>query len=123
MMCGKRILVVEEREDIQKVLKLGLEMESGWQVIAISEQKEIVNLVKDLKLDAIILDTVTDNYLKAIEQLKTNPLTRNIPIVAIAPSDRTAEKLYLERLGVAVAIPEMFDPSQLVATIAQKFNW
>lgn len=122
-MCGRNILIVEKRKDIQRVLKLGLEMESPWQIFAASSEREVFNLVEVINFDAVILDTIRDDRLTIIEQLKSNCLTRKIPIVAIAETDRTGEQCYLQKLGVAVVIPEMFDPICLADRIAKTLNW
>lgn len=122
-MGGRSILILEERADLKSVLKLSLEMGSPWQVIEASSEREVFELVEVVKIDAIILDTVSSDRKTTIKQLKKNSLTRQIPIVAITQTDRTGERYYWQKLGVAVAIPEMFDPIELVDRIATKLNW
>jgi len=54
---GQKILIVEDEEDIQKILKANLES-AGYQVAAASTGKEGLSAVQEFKPDVIILDVV-----------------------------------------------------------------
>ena len=115
--------MLEEREDVQKVLKLSLEIEAGWQVIGANSAREAFTLLEQSQFDGIILNFVSKDPSNVIKRLKINPFTTTIPIIAIAKTDRLGECAYLAELGVKVVIPQMLNPILLADRIAKKLNW
>jgi CheY-like chemotaxis protein len=126
-MCksSKHILIIESKEDIQKVLKLSLKMDAGWEAIAVSPGSEAIILAQATKPDAIILDATMPNtdILNILQQLQTNSSTKSIPIIAIAQTARCAEQYHFKKLGVAVVVPQLFDPVHLAQYIAKALHW
>jgi len=123
MYAKKHILIIESQKDLQKILKLSLKMEAGWEVVTVDCEREAAIQLDRIKFDAIILNLVNGDRLPTLEKLKTNPQSAPIPVIAIGLSDRTGESSYLTKLGAAVVIPQMLNPILLSDRIAKKLNW
>ena len=123
MYAKKHILIIESQKDLQKILKLSLKIEAGWEAVTVDCEREAAMLLDKIEFDAIILNLVNGDRLPTLAKLKTNPQSAPIPIIAIGLSDRAGESSYLTKLGAAVVIPQMLNPILLSDRIAKKLNW
>lgn len=121
----KCILIIGNREDIQKVIKLSIELAVDWEVLSASSGYEGSIVARNRQLDAILLDAGIrdEDGSSALKLLKTNLSTRSIPIIVIAETDRCAEQFYFKNLGATAVVSELFDPANLAREIAQVLNW
>ena len=107
----RRILVVDEDEDIARIIRGHLEKQ-GYEVAVVHSGIEVMKKALEYKPHLITLDEVMpliDGYSIA-ELLKQNPATRDIPIVMVSVAFEK-EKGY--RLGVADYITKPFEPAEL----------
>ncbi len=94
-MSKKKILVVDDEPNIQKMLKTLLEI-NDYSVETVSNGKEALEVVKGISPDLVLLDLVmpkVDGY-EVLENLKSNSATRQIPVILFtaAPPEIAAEK-------------------------------
>jgi len=82
---AKRILLIDDDEDIRDVIMLLLEG-AGYSVVALGTAQDIVTLVKEVEPDVVLLDVIIGNLDGRIlcKQLKSNKLTSHIPIIMIS---------------------------------------
>ncbi|MEH2233723.1 MAG: response regulator [Nostoc sp.] len=80
---SRNILIVDDEEDVRTIAKLGLEMDTGWNVLTAYSGREALNIAANSKLDVILLDMMMPDLdgPATLQQLKANPTTRLIPVI------------------------------------------
>jgi two-component system cell cycle response regulator DivK len=83
-MTGNRILVVEDNERNLKLVRDVLQ-HAGYDVIAASSGEQGVALAKERVPDLVLMDLQlpTMDGTQALRMLRDDPLTREIPVVAV----------------------------------------
>jgi len=83
-MKEKKVLIVEDEETIQRLFKDVLE-KVGYKIIIAGDGEQGVQLASKEKPDLILMDMQMPikNGLEATREIKRNPLTNNIPVVAL----------------------------------------
>jgi CheY-like chemotaxis protein len=83
-MTGNRILVVEDNERNLKLVRDVLQF-AGYDVIAASSGEQGVALAKERVPDLVLMDLQlpTMDGAEALRMLRDDPLTREIPVVAV----------------------------------------
>lgn len=116
---AKRILVVEDEEDVLRVVTLRLES-SGYEVIPAVDGLDGLDKAKRSKPDLIILDVMLpkmDGY-KVCKMLKFSEDYKDIPIVILTARMESNKKL-AEELRYDAYITKPFDFAALLQTIKQ----
>jgi len=122
-MGTRRVLLIDDEDDIREVTQLSLEMVANWEVISASSGAEgILRAVAD-QPDAILLDVMMPDMdgPTTFTRLRANPATRHIPVILL-----TATKMQgsgQATLDVAAVIPKPFDPMRLPGQIASALGW
>ena len=85
-----RVLVAEDNKDILKLLRLWLER-LNYEVIAAKDGIKAIELATAETPDLIIMDIVMPKLsgLEAASQIKNNPETQGIPILAVTGTGQT----------------------------------
>ncbi|MEM0981354.1 MAG: response regulator [Cyanobacteria bacterium P01_H01_bin.58] len=124
-MPSKRILIVDDEESIQKVVKLSLEMEANWETITASSGQEGIHQAERHQPDAILLDVMMPEIdgIATFEALHDNPETQSIPVILLTAKTRTAEKRLFQKIGVAGVITKPFNPLTLASQVAKLLAW
>lgn len=114
-MPQRRILLIEDDPDIQKMIQLTLKFQGGHQVTLASDGLEGLAKAAEEQPDAILLDVTMphmDGY-ETCRRLKADPATAAIPVIFMSgraqPSD-TQKGLALGAVGYLV---KPFDPMTL----------
>lgn len=121
----KRILVVDDEDDIREVAQLSLEMVGGWEVLAARSGSEALSLAEVERPDAILLDVMMPDMdgPTTFRNLQTRDATRGIPVVLLTAKVQSAERRQFADLGVAAVIAKPFDPMSLSDQIAAVLGW
>ncbi|MEO1519639.1 MAG: response regulator [Cyanobacteria bacterium J06633_2] len=121
----KRLLIVDDEESIQKVVRLSLKMEAGWETIGASSGKEGIRQAELHQPDAILLDVMMPEIdgITTFGQLHQNPKTQQTPVILLTAKTQTSEKRLFQKLGVAGVITKPFNPLTLASQIAELLNW
>lgn len=84
-MAGESVLVVEDTELLRRIYTDKLAQE-GYKVFQAADGLECLNVVRTQPLDLILLDLVMPRMsgLEALEALKRDPRTRDIPVVILS---------------------------------------
>ena len=124
-MIDKRILIIEDEEDIQTLVALALEMNDNWQVTAVSSGEEGIAVAEKEVPDGILLDVMMPgmNGFETFEKLQANPATKSIPVILITTKFQATETEQLRHLGIRGVIPKPFDPLTLESDITQILGW
>jgi CheY-like chemotaxis protein len=122
---AKRILIVDDEEDIREVAELTLEAVGGWQVSTASSGSEGLLLAAAEQPDAILLDVMMPEMdgIATFQKLQANPVTQKIPVILLTAKVQSAERRQFAELGVTGIIAKPFDPMTLTNQVAEALGW
>lgn len=113
-----RLLLIEDAEDVQTVVKLGLKLIAGFQVVAVKCHEDWLALVQTQPPDLILLD-IPSNEGNLLAKLYKSSLTQNIPVICLVPRDRTYDRQQLKHQGATAVIAKPFDIFALADVISK----
>jgi CheY-like chemotaxis protein len=124
-MTEKNILLIDDEETIQEVVKVGIEIEAGWQVECASSGIAGINLAQNLQPDVILLDVMMPDLdgIDTLSQIKSNARTSNIPVIFLTAKAQAEEKNQFQSLGVVDIITKPFNSMTLASQIAKILGW
>ncbi len=124
-MSKKRILVIDDEDDIREVAQLSLEMVGGWEVVVARSGQDGLALALKEQPDAILLDVMMPDMdgPATFSHLKANPDTQKIPVILLTAKVLSAEQNQLSDLGVTGIIAKPFDPMSLANQVAHALGW
>ena len=111
-----RLLLIEDVDDIQTILRFSLGTLSGWQVFTAKSTQAWLPLAQDKLPDVILVDG-DPNAREILVQLKADASTQKIPVVCLVSRDRTSDQLQIQQDGAAAIVGKPFDPISLVQII------
>ena len=121
-MATRRVLVIDDEDDIREVAQLSLEIVAHWDVVtARSGSEGLVRAAAD-QPDAIVLDVMMPEMdgRTTYRLLKENPATRHIPVVLLTARLHPADPI---RDQVVAVIAKPFDPLRLAEQIQAHLGW
>ena len=114
----KRILVVEDQEDLREVLRTLL-TGSGYEMLEAADGAAGVAKAKSNKPDLILMDIqmpVMDGY-EATRQIKTDPDLKSIPIVAVSSFAMKGDEEKARASGCDHYVTKPYSPMQLLRVV------
>ena len=122
---SRRILIVDDEDDIREVAQMSLEMVAGWEVIPARSGDEGVRLAAEHRPDAILLDVMMPGMdgPATAERLRGRPETAAIPVILLTAKVQPADRRRLEALGVAGVLAKPFDPMELANQVSSLLGW
>ncbi len=110
---GKRICVLEDNDDIREIISMILEDEL-YEVCTYASVKEFSNRKNVLQPDVFLLDVMLPdgNGLDVCNKLKSDSLTKNIPVMIMSANYR--EKEVQNRCKAQDFIPKPFDVQDFI---------
>lgn len=116
---GRVILIVEDDPKSLTLTKDMLKV-SGYSTIQASDGDQGVELAKTAKPDLILMDImmpIKDGY-AACHDIKTNPVTRNIPVVMLTAVGHQLNKTFAESVGADGYVTKPFTRQGLIDAIS-----
>jgi two-component system alkaline phosphatase synthesis response regulator PhoP len=113
-----KIVIIEDEPDIIEVMSYNLKRE-GYQVSASRRGDEGLNLVRNQSPALVLLDLMlpgTDG-LSICQQLKADPITRDIPIIIVSAKGEESDVVIGLGLGADDYIAKPFSPRELLARV------
>lgn len=116
----REVLVVEDsltqREMICALLK-----KSGLKVAIARDGQEALDYLEKFSPDAVILDIVMPrmNGYEVCRQLKSNPKTKDIPVILCSTKGEEFDRYWGLRQGADAYIVKPFQPAELIGTLKQ----
>ena len=114
----KRILVVEDQEDLRGILR-DLLTGSGYDVAEAADGREGVAKAKSHRPDLILMDIqlpVIDGY-EATRQIKADPNFKTTPIIAISSFAMKGDEEKARAAGCDTYVTKPYSPLQLLRLI------
>jgi two-component system alkaline phosphatase synthesis response regulator PhoP len=124
-MTTKRILIVDDENDIREVAQVSLELVGHYLVISASNGREGLESARTAQPDAILLDVMMPGMdgPATLAALQADPTTRAIPVVFLTAKTQSAEQASLGKLGAAGILTKPFDPLKLASQLATTLGW
>jgi CheY-like chemotaxis protein len=124
-MNHKRLLTIDDEEAIQIVIKFGINMVAGWEVLSASSGKTGIATAQCELPDAILLDVMMPEMdgIATFKALQANPITAGIPVIFLTAKAQAAEKRQFNDLGISGVITKPFNSLDLPDRIAKILNW
>ena len=117
-MSRAKVVIIEDEPDIIEVMSYNLKRE-GYQVSASRRGDEGLNLVRNQSPALVLLDLMlpgTDG-LSICQQLKADPITRDIPIIIVSAKGEESDVVIGLGLGADDYIAKPFSPRELLARV------
>lgn len=117
---AKRILVVDDEEDIVSCLSNILER-AGYEVKSTTEGAKSLELAESFKPDLILLDILIPDMegSEIASKLSEKPATANIPIIFLTALISKKEELSVKKTGKHYVIAKPTTEKELLGTISK----
>jgi CheY-like chemotaxis protein len=122
---AKRILIIDDEDDIRQVAALSLETISGWDVVLARNGAEGIEVALKEHPDAILLDVMMPEmdgpttFLK----LQSIPQTATIPVLLLTAKVQGSDQRRFAGLGVSGILFKPFDPLLLSRQVSDVLGW
>jgi two-component system alkaline phosphatase synthesis response regulator PhoP len=111
-----RILLVEDEENISKLIKLNLEME-GYEVVASGNGKEALRMVEQQHFDLLVLDIMLPEVSGYQICEKVRLANSEVGIIIISAKDASADRIKGLKLGADDYLSKPFNLEELLLRI------
>ena len=112
----KKVLIVDDEEDIQKLLKIRLEQE-GFIVLIAGDGEEGIRLSELEMPDLIILDIMMPNIdgYSCLKEIRRIPKTKNVPILMMSGKEEEKVRDLFAFQKISGYLEKPFELDNLVA--------
>jgi CheY-like chemotaxis protein len=121
----RRILIIDDEDDIREVAALSLESVAGWAVTTACCGADGIEAAVREKPDAILMDVMMpsmDGPTTFLEMQKT-PSIAHIPVVLLTAKVQGVDQRRFAGLGVSGVLFKPFDPLTLADDMAKTLGW
>ena len=117
-MSRNKIVVIEDEPDIVEVLSYNLKRE-GYNVSSTLRGDEGLNLVRNQSPNLVVLDLMLPGMdgLSICQQLKSDSLVRDIPIIIISAKGEESDVVIGLEMGADDYLTKPFSPRELIARV------
>lgn len=117
------ILVVDDEELIQELLRFNLEKE-GYQVLTAFDGAQALNVIEESRPDLVLLDIMLPgmNGLEVCNQLRLNPKFRDLPVIMLTAKGEEIDKVVGLEIGADDYLTKPFSPRELLARIRARLR-
>jgi two-component system, OmpR family, alkaline phosphatase synthesis response regulator PhoP len=121
----KRLLMIDDEETIQTVVKFGINMAAGWDVLSASTGQLGIEIAQKERPDAILLDVMMPEMdgIATFKALQADPMTTEIPVIFLTAKAQTVERNQFSALGASGVITKPFNALDLPEQIAKILRW
>lgn len=122
---ARRILIIDDEDDIREVAALSLETVAGWEVETASSGALGLARAPEYQPDAVLLDVMMPGMdgPTTFRELRKNPATAHIPVVLLTAKVQSNDQRRFADLGVEAILFKPFDPLTLATQIANALGW
>ena len=121
----KKILVIDDEDDIREVAQVSLEMIGNWAVLTARSGQEGLAKAEVEQPDAILLDVMMPDMdgPTTFQQLQQMPAICHIPVILVTAKVQARDQRRFAGLGVQGMIAKPFDPMTLADQVAEALGW
>ena len=119
-MLHKRILIIDDEDDIREVASLALETSGDYEVVSADGGLAGLKAAGELKPDIILLDMMMAELdgPSTFRLLRQFEVTRSIPVIFLTARIQASDRKRLIELGALGFIAKPFDPMRLAGDVA-----
>jgi CheY-like chemotaxis protein len=123
-MSPKRILIIDDEDDIREVASITLEL-GGFDVLTACCGREGVARAAAERPDAILLDVMMPELdgPATLALLRRTDETRDIPVVFLTAKVQAADRRSLAAHGATAVFSKPFDPDRLASDLGAALGW
>jgi len=124
-MPNKRVLIIDDEDDIREVAQVSLETMAGWEVQTARSGKEGLEMAVAGKPDVILLDVMMPDMdgPTTFQEFQTRPEISHIPVVLLTAKVQKAERGRFSTMGFKAILAKPFDPLTLADQLAAILGW
>lgn len=117
----KKVLIVDDDDDVREATQICLEVTSDWQILTASSGREGLMEAIAEQPDLILLDVMMPGMdgLETFTELQANSITRSIPVILLTAKAQPAELRVFTKLEVSDVITKPYDPFDLSDRVAK----
>ena len=121
----RRILIIDDEDDIREVAALSLEATAGWTIYTASNGREGIAAAEREKPDAILMDVMMPEMdgPTTFKQMQQNVAIAAIPVLLLTAKVQGVDQRRFAGLGVTAVLFKPFDPLTLAAQISEVLGW
>ncbi len=119
----KKILVVDDEEDIREIIRFNLE-KNGYSVVEANSGEDALLKASAEKLDMIILDVMMENMdgIEVCKRVRSNSKTKNIPLIFLSAKSEEIDKVLGLEMGGDDYLTKPFSNRELVSRVKALFR-
>jgi CheY-like chemotaxis protein len=121
----RRILIIDDEDDIREVAALSLESVAGWQISTADCAAEGIKKAIAENPDAILMDVMMPamDGPTAFKEMQKLPEIAHIPVILLTAKVQGVDQRRFAGLGVAAVLFKPFDPLSLSEEISTALGW
>jgi CheY-like chemotaxis protein len=121
----RKILIIDDEDDIREVAALSLESVAGWEIVTANSGAQGIARAAEHHPDAILLDVMMPGMdgPTTFRELQKNPSTASIPVLLLTAKVQATDQKRFADLGVKSVLFKPFDPMTLSDQIAGVLGW
>lgn len=121
----KRVLVIDDEDDIREVAQASLELMAGLEVITACSSAEGLSKATSEQPDAILLDVMLPDMdgLTVFQTLQHQPSTHHIPVILLTAKVQASDQRRFAESGVKAMIAKPFKPALLAQEVLKILGW
>lgn len=121
----RRILIIDDEDDIREVAALSLEATAGWHVLTASSGPKGMEVAAAERPDAILMDVMMPEVdgPTTFRLMQQNPAIAHIPVLLLTAKVQGADQRRFANLGVNGILFKPFDPLTLAQQISDILGW
>jgi len=121
----RRILIIDDEDDIREVAALSLEATAGWQILAARSGAEGIAIASAQHPDAILMDVMMPGVdgPSTFRLMQAIPAIAHIPVLLLTAKVQGIDQRRFAGLGVAAVLFKPFDPLTLAQQISEVLGW
>jgi CheY-like chemotaxis protein len=122
----RRILIIDDEDDIREVAALSLETTAGWDVLTANSGAAGIQAAGSTpQPDAILMDVMMPGMdgPTTFRMMQQDPAIAKIPVLLLTAKVQGVDQRRFAGLGVAAVLFKPFDPLTLATQISSSLGW
>jgi CheY-like chemotaxis protein len=121
----RRILIIDDEDDIREVAALSLEATAGWEILTANSGVKGIEIAVAEQPDAILMDVMMPEVdgPTTFRNMQQNPAISTIPVLLLTAKVQGVDQRRFAGLGVAAVLFKPFDPLTLADQISEVLGW
>jgi CheY-like chemotaxis protein len=121
----RKILIIDDEDDIRQVAALSLETIAGWEVVTANRGAQGIAMARTEKPDAVLLDVMMPEMdgPTTFKNLQADPATAGIPVILLTAKVQGVDQRRFASLGVVAVLFKPFDPITLADQMKEALGW